>query len=47
MYSSSSEVLESRSASLLGLLKANAVPMEDFELAPMSRIKISYKMFLQ
>ena len=47
VYSSNSEVLESRRASLLGLLKANAVPMEDFELAPMSRIKFSYKMFLQ
>ena len=42
VYSSSSDVLDSSSASLLGRLKAKAVPMADWGLAPMS-VEFSYE----
>ena len=40
VYSRRREVLESRSASLFGREKANAVPCADFGLAPMSAKRI-------
>ena len=36
MYSSNNEVLDKSKASLLGLLNAKAVPIEDFGFAPIS-----------
>ena len=36
MYSSNSEVFDNSKASLLGLLKAKAVPIDDFGFAPIS-----------